>query len=74
MELIELSKQLGGLPLSVLLIAALITVWIRGERREREHREEVNRMLDEHAELTIKYDSLLREAVAALTRAVDVLR
>lgn len=74
MEIIELSKTLGGLPVSVLLIAALIVVYLRGEKRDVEHRAELAALVDKHDEMIAQYQSLVREALVTLTRVGDFLK
>lgn len=74
MEILDLAKTLGGLPVSVLLLAALIVVYLRGEKRETEHRTELAALVEKHDEMITQYQSLVREALVTLTRVGDFLK
>lgn len=74
MEILELSKYLGGLPVSVLLIAGLIVVYIRGEKRDAVCKADYISMVEKHDEMVAQYQSLVREALVTLTRVGDALR
>jgi hypothetical protein len=74
LETLEFAKYLGGLPVSVLLIAALIVVWVRSEKRDAACKADYLILVEKHDEMIEQYQSLLREALATLTRVGDMLK
>jgi hypothetical protein len=74
MDALELAKSLGGLPVSVLAIAALIVVWLRAEKRDAQCKTDYLSLVEKHDEMVAQYQALVREALVTLTRVGDMLK
>jgi hypothetical protein len=73
-EILDLAKTLGGLPVSILAIAALIVVWLRAEKERATCKADILAQSEKHDEMVEQYQALLREALGTLTRVGDFLK
>jgi hypothetical protein len=73
MELLELVKVVVGQPLSVILLLGLVVVYLRGEKKDLAHQEEVASLHARNEETHAQNSALVRETVAALQRVADHL-
>lgn len=81
MDPLELAKMLAGQSVTVLAIAALVTVFIlwrkdieKYEARDEERNDQIEALHLRSEERDAQYTALVRETVASLTRVTDLLK